>query len=164
MTSNEIAIRARHIIDGNRYVSLATTDGGNAWIAPLAYAVEPGYALVYYSALASRHQQHISQNPIVAGAIFDSTAASDDVDGLQFTARVSEVIPEELPSVMAHYFSHSFPDPVIRRRWERPITDFMGTQPQRFYRIALLDVFVIDLTETKIDRRVSVDRDALLRA
>lgn len=140
---------------------MATSDGITPWVAPLAYVVEPNYSFIYYSAVEARHSQHIKKTPSVACAIFDSRASSDKADGVQFSATVSELLPNELGSAMALYFEQSFPDPNIRQRWIRPTEDFMGASAQRFYRITPKDIFTLDLTSQKIDRRIQVNLEDL---
>lgn len=161
MNTQELAQRVRRIILSNRYLTMATTDGKNPWIAPLAYAVEPNYSFIYYSAVDSLHSKHIAKNPIVACAIFDSHASSDDADGIQFSGVVSEVKPQELEVIMKLYFEQSFPDENIRKRWMRPADDFKAKAIQRFYRIKSKEIYTLDLTNPKVDRRVLVDLNEL---
>jgi uncharacterized protein YhbP (UPF0306 family) len=148
---------AAAIIAANRYLTLATTGPDGPWASPLAFTIEPDFSLIFYSATESRHCQNIAANPQVAGAIFDSTSPSNDADGVQFTGRCGEVAENELAAVMERYFSQSFPDPEIRKRWLRPIADFQHPAPQRFYRIIIERLFKPDPASTKIDQRLELD-------
>jgi uncharacterized protein YhbP (UPF0306 family) len=161
MNTNELVERAYRIIRANRYLTMATCAGRDPWIAPLAYVVEPDYSFIYYTATTSRHGKHTAENPVVACAIFDSTASSDDADGIQFSGRVQEVPANELDRVMKLYFEQSFPDAEVRKRWMRPAEDFKGAAIQRFYRITPLEMYTIDLNSPKVDKRVPVDLHAL---
>ena len=150
-----------NMLKSNRYLTMATTDGTRPWAAPLAYVTDINLDLYYYSATASRHQTDILHNPVVALAIFNSTLSSDDVDGLQLVGRVTELQESELPDVISLYFRESFPDPEVRKRWERPVADFLAPTPQRFYKIELLAVYKLDLDETAVDKRITIDLDVL---
>lgn len=68
---------------------------------------------------------------------------------------VSDLV--ELARVMEMYFRLSFPDPLVRDRWVRPLHDFCGDAPQRFYRIIPTNIYLPDLDSTKTDRRLEVD-------
>lgn len=146
----------------NRYLTMATADAdGSSWASPLAYVVDGSGDLVYYSATDSRHSRDIAVRPVVACAIFDSSRPSDEADGVQLVGEVSEVGELELPVVMRLYFERSFPDAVVRARWLRPISDFMGDSPQRFYRIRITEAYRPDPSSAKIDRRVGLDVETL---
>jgi hypothetical protein len=98
----------------------------------------------------------------VAGAIFDSTASSDEADGVQFAGQLSEVGEVDLASAMEFYFLNIFDDPEVRQRWSRPASDFVGAAPQRFYKIVIAQAFVLDPDSPKIDRRRPVNVERLL--
>jgi uncharacterized protein YhbP (UPF0306 family) len=157
--------RAASIISANRYLTLATAVNDKVWASPIAYVVQlkqDRLTLVYYSAVRAIHSENLTANSRCSGAIFDSTASSDEADGVQFAAHVETVGSEELPGVMAHYFLKSFPDALVRKRWERVVFDFLAEAPQRFYRIVIDEVWVPDTNVTQIDLRVSVDVGDLL--
>src|SRR5262249_35551073 len=118
--------------------------------------------LLYYSAVRAMHSELLSAIPRCAGAIFDSTASSDDADGVQFTGSVEIVDGSDLPGAMSHYFVKSFPDVLVRKRWERAVSDFIHDAPQRFYRIRVDEVWVPDTSVTKIDLRLAVPVSDLL--
>ena len=164
MKVDELAERVRHVIRNNRYLNIATHSATKVWCASLAYYVEPDYSFVYYSGKSALHSEHISTDPLVAVTIYDSSLSSDEVDGIQFSARVSRVPARELPTVAPKYFVQSFPIEEIRKRWVRSIEDFKGLADQRFYRIEPLDMFTIDLESIKVDKRVAVELEILRSA
>ncbi len=147
------------IITANRYLTLATcNDNGDVWIAPLAYVYDPKEEIFYfYSAKKSKHSSHITINPKAAIAIFDSSASSEAVEGLQLAVQVEEVKDPELADVINFYFKQSFPDVEERKKWQRPKTCFMGDAPQRFYKIMPMDLFVNDVDDDMIDYRKKID-------
>lgn len=136
---------------------MATTDKETVWIAPLAYCVEDDYCFIYYSSKESRHSKHIKENNIVACSIYNSALPSDEVDGIQFSGKVEKVSGLDLVKVVPEYFLQSFPLEAIRKKWSRPTEDFRGLATQRFYRITPLQMFTIDLENTKEDKRIEVD-------
>lgn len=75
----------KEVIDGNRYLTLSTTNGTEPWIAPLEY-FRDDENLYFLSPDDSRHAQHIASNPTVAVAIFDAEQPEYNV-GATFTLR-----------------------------------------------------------------------------
>lgn len=148
--------KARKIISANRYMTLATSSGGSPWAAPVAYVTDSEFNFYWYSESQARHSQHIDQSPKVAVAIFDSTAPTDEVDGLQIEGVASEVPEQDLERIMNLYYEKSFPDPEVRKRWQKPKSDFVGGSSQRFYRFTPVKLFKCDLENTLVDRRVEV--------
>ncbi|GIJ31544.1 pyridoxamine 5'-phosphate oxidase family protein [Micromonospora sediminimaris] len=167
MTDDGLVQRAVKLLRSNRYFTLATCADGVPWAAPINYVLGPGPVLHFYSTPTARHSRHIAAMPTVAGAVFDSTAVGDDVDGMQFVARCAEVTASELADVSEHYFRTNFTDPEERDWWYRPPEAFHGDGTWRFYRLDLTEVYLIDLeafVETQVDTRVQVDLDRLRRS
>lgn len=159
--------RAVRMLTSNRYLSLATCSNGQAWCAPLNYVIGPGADLVFYSAKEARHSRDITDTPRVVGSIFDSRAISDEVDGMQFVGDYFEVSGPELQSVSDHYFATNFSDDDTRAWWYRPLTEFTGSGPSRFYKIELREIYVINfesVAESRIDRRIEVPLAEVLEA
>lgn len=146
------------IIQGNRYLTLATANKkGEAWASPLAYAFDEVKNIFYfYSAYQSRHCQNIKHNPYASICIFNSTFSSTEAEGLQFDVIVEEVKSNLLENVLDYYFTYSFPDKIERKKWLRPIEDFTGEAPQRFYQIQPLNMF-INAHEDGIDFRKEIE-------
>jgi hypothetical protein len=153
--------RALKIISNNRYLVLATCDSDGPWAAPLAFVWLPDGGFTFYSAMQARHV--CPRGTVVAGAIFDSTASSDEADGVQFSASMDEVPVSELVDVMDAYFEGSFPDPDVRARWVRDPADFQGDAPQRFYRLTVHATYVYDEESPRIDQRVEANYSEVLR-
>jgi len=78
---------------------------------------------------------------------------SDDVDGIQFSAKVVQVPNNEILEVLPKYFAQSFPNEELRKKWFRPLSNFEGLMEQRFYRIIPLDMYTIDLESVKVDKK-----------
>lgn len=99
-------------------MTLATCADRSPWAAAVAYVTDGEFNFYWYSESNARHSRHILENSKIAVAIFDSTATSDDVDGLQIEGVASEVPERDLERVMKLYYEKSFPDPAVRRRWQ----------------------------------------------
>ena len=150
------ATAVHNIICDNRYLTLATSNGIDVWICPLAYVFDDVRKCFYfYSALNSRHCRNIAVNPKGAIAIFNSTSSFSDAIGLQSAVDIDEVEGPELEGVIDSYFKKLFPDPKERQKWQRPESDFSGEAPQRFYRLVPKDLFLNDV-EGMIDMRRKV--------
>jgi len=163
-THIQLVHRAAKIIKSNRYLTLATCQNNRPWAAPVAFTVEPDFSLVFYTALEARHTRQLIDNPLVAGAIYDSTEPSDTAFGVQFQGQCSEVQENLLEAVMNRYFQNSFPDPQTRAAWSRPPEDFTGKAPQRFFRIQLLELGTGDPLSVKVDKRINLDLEEVKEA
>lgn len=152
---------AHEIIASNRYLTLATTDGRDVWIAPLAYVYDKNSrGFYFYSSRHSRHGRHIDVHPKVAISIYDSTATSENAIGLQFDAYVEILVDNDLKVFSAYYFEKSFPDPLERIKWQQPLSAFSGDAVQRFYRAVPLNLFQNDL-DGMVDCRKEIDLNLL---
>ncbi len=94
------------LIDRNRYLVLATTDGESPWVAPLEYVVGEGLDLWFFSPLDVRHSKHLERNPSVAVTIFDadqpeySGETTMTLAGIQMEGSAALVDPSEFPGVV----------------------------------------------------------------
>jgi uncharacterized protein YhbP (UPF0306 family) len=149
--------KAHQIISANRYMTLATSAFGETWIAPVAYAFDEHFNFYWYSERTAKHSLHIYANPEIAVAIFDSSAPSEKVDGLQISGIASEVEPSQISEVAELYYTQSFPDESVRRSWQKPNPQFIGDAPFRFYRFTPKATYKCDLDIIDIDRRILVN-------
>lgn len=88
------------VIEENRYLSLATTDGAEPWVAPVEYVVDDDLNFYFASKTSSRHVDHIEQNPVVGFAIFDSTQPSLTGRGIQIRGSVEQYSEDRNPFVI----------------------------------------------------------------
>src|SRR3990167_3941503 len=119
---NDLVKKARQIINDNLYLSLATSNGNETWIAPLWYAVDKQYNFYFVSEHSSVHCTHIKLNPNVAVSIFNSTENPEDVNGLQIAAKVAEVGIIEMPTALKTVYSKAGSDLLKLRfkAWNKP--------------------------------------------
>lgn len=97
----------REVITDNRYLTLATTDGEEPWVAPIEYLHDEQFTFYFFSTDDSRHSRHIEQNPTVAIAIFDTTQPEYSADlsvslrGVQIRAAARRLSSEEYPEAVS---------------------------------------------------------------
>src|ERR1700691_1781138 len=97
------AEQAKELIINNTYLTLSTSDGNVPWIAPLYYVIDKEWNLYFISPVESRHAQHISKNPYVAFAIFDSTLELGEGIGIQASAKASIVESADYPDTVQEH-------------------------------------------------------------
>ena len=101
---------ARKIIEGNQYVTIATTDkGGQPWISPVAYTYDNNWNFYFLSMPASKHCTNIAANKQVAIAIFDSTQLWGEGVGLQIEAEAESLKLTGYPKAIKLYATRNYP-------------------------------------------------------
>ncbi|EPH43890.1 pyridoxamine 5'-phosphate oxidase family protein [Streptomyces aurantiacus] len=172
-TPDELAARTLRLLDGTRYLTLATSSpSGDPWSAALHYEWQPDpLRLLFCSSHRTRHGADIAANAQVAGSLFVTGAATDvaiaPVEGAQFTGGCAEVPEDELARTHGYFFETVFPDPEVRAEWALPLEAFGPPGVHRLYRITVDRWWLIDLrtwAEDKIDRRVEMPLSALAGA
>lgn len=121
----------RELVKRNRYLSLATTDGTDPWIAPLEYISDDDLNLYYFSPTGAAHSRHLCDHPTVAVTIFDAVQPEYEpaqvmrIAGVQIVATVEEL---QAP----------FPDLVANQieAWKLPMP------PYGAYRISPINWFI----------------------
>lgn len=100
---------AEKIIKENRYLTLASSDGGDPWIATLEYLTDSELNMYYFSMEESKHSVQIAGNPTVAVSIFSNTQPEYDpgkdiqLAGVQIKGEVERLkgdYPEEVENVI----------------------------------------------------------------
>lgn len=97
---------AQDVIEENRYLTLATTDGDRPWIAPVEYVRDDAGTFYFFSPEDSRHARHIARNERVAVAIFSADQPEYSADGnltlngVQFEGVARKLSKEEHPALV----------------------------------------------------------------
>lgn len=97
---------AEEVIEQNRYLTLATTDETEPWVAPLEYIRDNDGNFYFFSTESSRHALHIERNETVAVAIFDaeqpeySPDTSTSLNGVQIRGRAKRLSEDEHPDAV----------------------------------------------------------------
>src|SRR4051794_8897154 len=96
---------ARAVLDGNRYLTLATADhDGRPWSSPVWFASQDDRTFWWVSRPGAAHSRNIAARPEVAGVVFDSTVVpgtaravylrgtavqADDPEGIEIISRAA---------------------------------------------------------------------------
>lgn len=133
------------VIEENRYLALATTDGPEPWVATIEYVYDEG-TFYFFSTVSSRHVRHIEENGTVAVAIWSrdqpeySPTVSTTLNGVQFRGEARQLAAEE------------YPDPVATavKALEPPMPPYAGFElvPHRVY---------APVIQEGVNRRVEVE-------
>ena len=110
MTLDQLASRARAIIDENRYLTLGTADQeGTPWATPVFFTPD-GYSDYYWvSSPEARHSRNIAARPEVGIVVFDSTVRIGTAEAVYLSAVAAEVPDDELERC-ALLYSARFPE------------------------------------------------------
>jgi hypothetical protein len=107
MTANPESLdaTARHVIDTNHYMTLATTQpDGRPRVSPVYYT-PAGYTDFYWvSSPDARHSRNLDDRPDVEIVIFDSSAPVGRAAAVYIGAHAGEVSDDELDDVIPHAF------------------------------------------------------------
>ncbi len=83
---------ARRIIDGNRYMTIATTaPDGRPWATPVYFSPDAYRKLYWISSPEAQHSVHIAHRPDVFVVVFDSQVPIGGAEAVYMRARAQEV-------------------------------------------------------------------------
>ena len=134
--------KARHIIERNNYIALATADRrGNPWVAAVFFVYDDDYNFYFLSSVDSRHGKNIASNDSIAGVIFDSTSPLGSSDSVQVCGRASLVEKKDIKHVIETYVKRLFPTSKISSiKMYRP-EDYLEPAEFRFFKVTPKDVY-----------------------
>lgn len=107
MATRDYQALAEEVIEQNRYLALATTDGTEPWVAPVEYITGEGGTFYFFSTVAARHSADLEDHPVVSAAIYgddqpeyapDKTAP---LRGVQIRGRARKLDPDDYPEIVA---------------------------------------------------------------
>jgi uncharacterized protein YhbP (UPF0306 family) len=90
--ARELTALARQLVDEQNTLTLATSDGGTAWAAPVYYVFVKS-AFYFLSGPDSRHISEALQNGQAAAAVHAAASTWKEIKGLQMTGRIRVVKP-----------------------------------------------------------------------
>lgn len=150
--------RAVGIIETNKYFTLATMDDDGPWIAPLAFVALAPNRLLFVSRVTSRHGSSIRAEHRIGGAIFDSSAAFEGIDGVQFSGTCTGAeASEDLVRLFLERSADMLADPV-----DEEMEAFSHNAELQLYEVTITDMYVLDQkywVEEGLDARESVPVD-----
>lgn len=144
--SSAVVDSVKSIIKNNIYLTLATGDK-EPWAAPLYYCIDDNLNFYFISQIDSLHIKHIMQNPVVAFAIFDSTAKEGTGIGIQATGSVVFLETEEEIKEALKFYHTIFISCTPK--------DFIGDKPYRLFKLTPKKIFTQD-PNSEIDKRIEV--------
>lgn len=143
MKLKELVRTAQSILDTNTYLTLATTDGKHAWVAPLYYCRDRKNRFYVISQPHCRHARHIALNSRVSFAVFDSRAPEGVGNGVQGTGHMTQLFGRSLKYALKYYHTDYIPCTE---------TSFMDG-PYRMYQLTPERMYVLD-PDAPVDKRV----------
>jgi nitroimidazol reductase NimA-like FMN-containing flavoprotein (pyridoxamine 5'-phosphate oxidase superfamily) len=148
--AEDIAARARAIIEANAYMTLATADGeGLPWATPVWYAPESDISLLWISRPGARHSVNLARRAELGIAIFDSRQPPGTGEGVYMQATAEEVADDELERAVTVFSERSL------RHGDGPVgrDDVRAPAEHRLYRATAYEVFILG----DRDQRIAVD-------
>jgi len=94
-------------LDASQFLSLATQGPDGPWVCPLYFAYDKRFNLYALSQPAtSLHMRHVTENPAVACAVYDSRQdSSSKVAGVQIKGKAHLVGADEVHQAFDTYFA-----------------------------------------------------------
>lgn len=142
---SDLRKRALEIIEDNQYINIATEDNSQPWSTPV-YAVNDKELNFYWSSwVHAQHSKNIRNNSKIFITIFDSTRRRGDNHrrGVYIKAIAQELDNSKDIEEAFKYFK-SVDGSVLKPR------DFLGSSPKRMYRAVTMQIWLNDLSESKL--------------
>lgn len=148
MDTSDYRALAEDVIEENRYLALATTDGVEPWVAPVEYIRGDDGTFYFFSTDAARHSADLEEHPVVSAAIYgddqpeyapDKTGA---LNGVQLCGRARKLDPDDYPELVASAIDALEPP--------MPPYEAFALEPEAYY---------VPLIEDGVNTRVEVELD-----
>ncbi|MFI0479687.1 pyridoxamine 5'-phosphate oxidase family protein [Actinomadura sp. 9N215] len=167
MPAHETLIdRSNTLIEHTRFFTLASRGPDGVWASTVNFIpLRQPLRFLWYSLRDARHSRNIDADPRVAGTVFRTDLPTElGLDGAQLTGTAHEMNTENVGDLYNLFYERNFPDEQVRQQWQLPLEEFRGEGPRRFYLLTITKWWLVDLDlwlQTKNDRRIAVDLDAL---
>jgi hypothetical protein len=90
--SAEADAAARAVVDGARYMTLATADAdGRPWASPVWFATDDRSEFLWVSKPGAQHSRNLAERPELSIVVFDTSAPLGTGGGVYLTALAGEV-------------------------------------------------------------------------
>lgn len=156
--TEQLAARARTIIDLNRYMALGTADEeGHPWVSPVWFASGDHMRFHWVSSPEARHSRNVEARPEVAIAIFDSTVPVGGAQAVYMAGAAEELTGGELERGIEVFGRLTVAD--VGRAWG--LDDVRPPSLFRLYRATISEHYVLIVGRdpelgTGVDRRERV--------
>ncbi|WP_188435488.1 pyridoxamine 5'-phosphate oxidase family protein [Microbacterium murale] len=137
---DDLLAHARGIVDGIRYLTLATVDaGGVPWSTPVYFVADDELEFFYWmSSATSQHSRNIAAHPEVSLAVFDSTVPPYYGRCVYASGVAEMLVGDELQGGLEVY-----PGSDERGGSEVTEDDVTGASPWRLYRVHATALWVL---------------------
>jgi nitroimidazol reductase NimA-like FMN-containing flavoprotein (pyridoxamine 5'-phosphate oxidase superfamily) len=130
MTSLDPGAVARAILDGNRYMTLATADAaGRPWASPVYFDHDSYTSFFWISSPDAQHSLNISVRPEASLVVFDSTVVPGTGEAVYVAATASQLSSADIERGLQVYPKQEGPG--VR---SLGVDDVSGSSPYRLYR------------------------------
>ncbi|MCY1140139.1 pyridoxamine 5'-phosphate oxidase family protein [Actinoplanes sp. Pm04-4] len=135
----ELESHARELLDGNRFLTLATvSSGGQPWASPVYFSWAGEWEFFWVSAVDSEHSLNLAARPAVAITVFDSTVPPYHGRAVYAVGEGREVPADELDELLVHY-----PGPADRGGSPFQREKLVGDSSWRLYQAAASELWVL---------------------
>lgn len=108
MDETALKERVATTLQSNRIMTLACSDDGGLWTAPVFYS-QNEYNLIWVSSPNSRHSKAFKNDPEAAASIYNSKSEWQRIQGLQISGRVDCPQDEEEIKELRRFYTRKFP-------------------------------------------------------
>ncbi len=158
MPADELREMARRVLDGNRYMVLASVEeDGRPRLSPVFFTPAHYRELYWVSSPDAQHSRNVRARPEVQIVVFDSSTEPGTSEAVYIGATAREIPQEELPAVLDEAF-----DPHARGARAFSVEELSGDGDLRLY-VATASTFDVHVRGshpthgTGIDRRLPAD-------
>ncbi len=158
MPADELREMARRVLDGNRYMVLATVEeDGRPRLSPVFFTPARYRELYWVSSPDAQHSRNVRARPEVQIVVFDSSTEPGTSEAVYIGATAREIPQDELPAVLDEAF-----EPDARGARAFSVEELSGDGDLRLY-VATASTFDVHVRGshpthgTGIDRRLPTD-------
>jgi nitroimidazol reductase NimA-like FMN-containing flavoprotein (pyridoxamine 5'-phosphate oxidase superfamily) len=88
----QLEAMARRIIDGNRYMTIATVgEDGRPWVTPVYFNPDRYRHMYWISSPEAQHSRNLARRPAVTIVVFDSQVRIGDAEAVYIRAHAQEI-------------------------------------------------------------------------
>ncbi|CCH31836.1 pyridoxamine 5'-phosphate oxidase family protein [Actinosynnema sp. NPDC047251] len=149
---DDAAARSTALLDGARYLTLATTGDDGPWASTVNFVALRGpLRLVWYSSRSARHSRNIAAHPVVAASMFMTGLPGFGLDGAQLVGRCT-ALEDVTERFRRRFYELDFPDEEVRDSVALPLAEFTGDGHRRFYVLEVRQWWLLDVARWLADK------------
>ena len=108
MSKSDLEVMARRVLDGVRYMVIATVqDDGSPWVTPVYFTPHQYREMYWVSDPEAQHSRNIAARPEVSLVVFDSSVPIGGAEAVYMRAQAHQM-PEPTPEECAVAFQPRF--------------------------------------------------------